>query len=278
MNSTVKTRDYSVLWLLLAISGCGALGTDGNTYDYPTRIDPLTSEQQVEYQAKLDFLKPSYFSSYLNDYGFLEIDIISLYSNPTHDPIDDEALMITRAKQALVNLSDFTGVRSITALKVGESRGILGCVICDGSDRQAANTSWLISFGDQEYGGLEVQFTSIDVYLDADKVVAVEGHWYPDIVVPAKDKVSWTRAANSLEGYQLEWAGFGGEPHTFTIESGSITPQPEKVILPVEEEEYIEVRVAWRIGIRLSSHLLGWHILVDTTTGEIIQVWQLFVT
>jgi hypothetical protein len=154
----------------------------------------------------------------------------------------------------------------------------LGCVICDGSDRQAANTRWLIRFGTQEYEGLEVQFTSIDVYLDADKVVAVEGHWYPDIVVPTKDKVSWTRAANSLVGYQLEWAGYGGEPHTFTIEDGTISSQREKIILPVEEEEYIEVRVAWRIGIRFSGDWLGWQILVDSTTGEIIQVWQLFMT
>ncbi len=264
--------------LVLAISGCGALGPDGNTNDYPTRIDPLTLQQHVEYQAKLDSLKPGYFSSYLNDYGSLEIDRISLHSNPTHDPIDDEALMITRAKQALVHLSDFTGVHNITTLMVGESRGLLGCVICDGSDRQAANTRWLVRFGTQEYGGLEVQFTSIDVYLDADKVVAVEGQWYPDIVVPTKDKVSWTRAANSLAGYQLEWAGYGGEPHTFTIEDRTISSQREKVILPVEEEEYIEVRVAWRIGIRFSGDWLGWQILVDTTTGEIIQVWQLFVT
>ncbi len=275
----MKKYRFVLLAFLVITLRCGVFDQDQQDLPYPTIIKPLDASEHAKLASEFNTLTGGQGCSSLNEYGFLESDRVCVYHNTTHVEITEaEDEIVTRVKNALVRLKKFTHVTTPELLVVGDAHGILGCVICDGSDKNAAITRWSVAFDNQTYQGLEVKSTRTEAMLDAEKVFGIEGHWYSEIAVPSHDAVNESDAAKSLVGTELVWHGYGGEPNIYTVTSESFMGTVEKLIIPVKRENTIELRVTWRIGIRFLGDSPSWYIYVDTTTGETVGTEQLFVT
>lgn len=191
----------------------------------------------------------------------------------------EEALMIARAKAAVLKFSPFTYVTDTTLLAVAFSEGFSSdSGQCKGQEALIYR-GWSIHFHNQVYEQIEVLGTQIEVGLNSDKVYWIEGHWYPEIIVPDCELMSFKEAKELVVGTDITYYGFAGEPHVFTVGEDSFMGVEEKVVLPIQVSNYTELRVAWRLGIEfLSGDRPSWYIYVDTITGETIAIHQLFKT
>lgn len=274
-------RTYASVLIMAGLGfSCSLVNPDLEDLLYPTVLSPLDSTTLAQQSDEFSQLSNNEVCSVLNKYSFLEFDRPCVASNPVHLEITaSEDEIVARAKEALVRLAQFTGVTLVKSLVVTESHGIEGCVICDGSDKNAAITRWYVTFGNQTDSGLEVLNTPIELMLDAEKVFGIHGHWFSDIVVPPMNYVSALKATRSVIGTDIVYYALASNPKTFTVSKASLKDEITKVILPVKVENSIELRVVWQIAIMyLSTDIPSWYIYIDTTTGETVATWQLFKT
>lgn len=254
---------------------------------YPTIYLPLSSDMLREAEAKYIQLHNNQICSRLDRYGWPDWSLFPCEGREKlRQEITSEARMITMAKETLVKIGEFTGVADTLCLAIRRSLGVSGCVKCDGSEGDIVTIGWRVDFVNQVYEEFEVPKTGLNVMMDAENVWLVGGHWYPEIHIPEVDQISPENARESVIGIEIVWYDFGGSPQIFTVTSGSFTEGIEKAIVPVINDNSIEVRVAWQLGISMISLGLErslsnhpwWFIYIDTTTGEIIQIQQLFST
>jgi hypothetical protein len=232
--------------------------------NYPTILYFLTSDSLQQTQLDFDELNDSKICSRLNEFGLTGHD--HCYRNNPQIKISHENDALEIAINTLVKNNKYTNVTNSLALVTG------GYTIGYINDEK---THWGIHFEPQQYQGLEVFGTRIDIALFGDGVFNIDGFWYKNIYIPFVDKVNKSSAKDAVIGQSIVWSEMNGESNEFIVTRSAVVNNFEKIVLPLEKENSIELRVAWKIPIQFGS-FIGWHIYLDTTTGEILGTVQEF--
>lgn len=274
MSAMIKYRTliFMISILSILIYNCEMIKSPSSNNDdeinnnYPTILYPLTPEKLQQFQEEFDVLNSNKICSRLNEYGLTGYD--HCFRNNPKIKISDENISLKYAINTLVKNKKFTNVTDSLSLI---SYGFTVTYVSDDS------THWGIRFGPQKYQGIEVLNTNIVVSLFGDGVFNIDGFGHENVYIPSIDKISKNSAKNKVVGKEIIWYGYGGEPHEFIVSESSVGETINKVIVPLEMEEVIELRVTWKIPINFGS-FIGWHIYLDTTTGEEITIIQEFRT
>jgi len=270
-----KLRYYSLIFVisLLSIltSNCGKLLSPFFDYEeelnnYPSIIYSLSDEELQQLQVEFESLNDNIICTRLNKFGLTGDDYY--YKHIPEMKISDENMAINYAINGLLRNKKFTNITDSNELVKS------GFQIRNVNDD---STRWSIRFGPQKYRGYEVFRSKIEVGLCGYGVYYIDGFWYKDICVPPIDIISKEEARNKVIGRKIIWLGYGGGPNEFIVTENLVDVYIEKIIYPFEKEDTIKLRVAWQIPIIFGS-FIGWHIYIDTTTGEEIAIIQLFRT
>lgn len=271
-----KLRYYSLIFIISLLSilifNCGKLLSPFFDYEeeinyYPTVVHSLSAEELQQLQKEFDRLNNNRICSILNKFGLIGHACSYFYfrKNPKIK-ITDENIAINYAINTLVKNKKFTNATDSNELVKS------GFYVKNVNDD---STLWVIRFGPQKYRGYEVFRAKIVVGLYGDGVYFIDSFWYKDIYIPPIDIISKETARKKVIGRKIIW-NEGGGPIEFTVTENLVEVYIEKIIYPLEKEETIELRVAWRIPIIFGTSMIGWHIYIDTTTGEEIAIIQLF--
>jgi len=258
---------HLAIFLLLFLS-CGdennVLSTDDQHLGYPTTLFALSAEELRLLEAEFDSLNDNKISVTLDKYGLIGTHT-SLVIETSNNKITDENQAIRAAEATLVRNSKFTNVSDASLLAVKRTRKV-------------HDDNWEIHFKNQVYGDIEVIETEIGLRLHEWVYMIWGGHFFRDIIVPSQFLIDEEVAKDSLIGYEIIWYDFGGQQQVYVISSNSFCQaQSDTVIVPLEKDEALELRVAWQVPIANAISPL-WYVYVDVMTGDIIKVVQLFVT
>lgn len=167
--------------------------------------------------------------------------------------------MISRAKEAVVKFNPFTNVPDTSLLVVRLHGGI-------GSTTERI----LVVFKNQIAHDMEVMDTEINVWLNANAAMQIYGQWFKEITVPECNKTTEAEASAAAVGTEIIYWSWGG-PDTVTVSEEDLLNGAIQVVVPIRQAETIDIRIAWRIGIRG-----GWYLYIDMLSGEVIRIDQLF--
>ena len=255
MHLNIRLLPIFIL-LLITLSGCD-LFTEVNDDPYPTKIFPLSESELEKLQSEFNSINEQNFMK-LDKYGFANFS--SYFSKNSSGLTKD--YLVNKARNWLYKNKNFTGVYDTAKLNIDD-------VLIDWVCR--------VRFKDQNYNGYKVVHTPISLWIDNEKVYQVDGHWYKYINVPTKDNFTSADAKEKVIGTKITWYDFGGKPQIYIVTSGSFYPcKTNKVIYPKIIDDVIELRVVWEIPI--GADFPEWNIYFDSTTGEIVEIEQLFMT
>lgn len=252
----------------LLIAGCDSISEEStgeeHTGTYPTTLTPLPADRLNALRQEFDDLNDGNVCTPLNQYGFTELDLgPCIDSGRTYVDLDaavGEEEVVEIAKAFLAKNAEFTGVYDVSEARV--RRAVI-------HDREGGTRHALVSFQNQRYEGMEVKYTGIKLDIDGSGVYIAGGNWYPEIFIPAEDRISKTEAQERLIGEVIRYSDWtGAKTYTVTGESFWEEAEIEKVILPIEKEDAIELRVTWKIGVAYNHGNPLWYVYVDTMTGE----------
>lgn len=244
------------------LSGCDLVKTEDTEDQYPTILQKKTAQEQYILLEEYKSDNP-HLCAEINEYG-LNGDKICTDREILRVEIKDEERIKEMAREFLERNRKFTNVFDGTQLDIEKSSGMTGCLKCDGSEGDVATIGWKLKFKNQTYKGLEVKNTKVSVFLDAEKVYRVYGHWYNDIVVPSDDRLDYEAARDTLVGKELTYND-GSGTKTYVVTKDSFGDYENKVIMPYKTERGLEMRVCLVV-----SSGEWWHLYVDSTTGEFI--------
>lgn len=248
-------------FVLFALGSCSDSISSPEIPDgYPTTYAPLATEKLAS--LNLEFVRdnPTMCWQALDEYGFVRRCFSSSGGGDTLSAPHD---MVQRARDFLTKNSRFTGMTDPSDLEVLQSYERRG--------------RYRVSFGLQWYEGLQVENTHVSVFMHAGGVNMVSGHHYPSIFIPDPG-VSLSAAEGSIEGLHIEWFGFGSQRYVFIVEREHLTGTPERVVLPVETDRGMELRVVWKVGVYWEFPAPAWYVYIDTMTSEQLGVVQIFRT
>ena len=230
---------------------------------YPATVTPVSASRLQELQAELDSLKTTHIRADINQYGLISSKN-SMVGGPSS--ITDTGLLVSKAREAFVRFSKFTNVTDTSQLTDLE---VTRFTI-------PGHETWVVAFYHQYHDGIEVENTECYASIDSG-VCAIAGHHYRDIFIPVRDTISRTRAAQSLTGYTIPYECWG--PDTLIVRSELVLrDEIRRLVLPMEVNGTIELRVAWEIPIAGAPAAgTDWLFYVDILTGEILRIDQLFI-
>ena len=228
---------------------------------YATVLNAISNDQLVKLQEEFDILNNKKIGTRLDRFGLTGFTMVN--HNSTGKSINDTNLVVQMAKSSLVKNAKFTNVYNESMLSVNRFFS-------------TPQLSWKIIFNQQIYKGLPVKDTEISLWLDSVGVYRIDNHFYNNIYIPQKDSYPEALARRSLIGKQIMFYNFAGQEKIYTVSDSSFSDIPsQKVIVPVQSNSKIKFRITWEINIGKPAL---WKIYIDTTTGEEIRVFQVFVT
>ena len=256
----MRGRRYA-LYFLCMIAAAAQVSCDDTPSaphpSYPITLTPLPPEDLATLRSEFAAQNPSYCST-LDEYAFTK------FSSPCGTRGDVSCTNVDSL--LLLATSDLIRNDRFIGLITGEELQIR-----DYTCGPTSHPSLDIRFEDQVYKGLEVLGTEIIVHMDQSGVRAIDGHHYPEILVPYP-LVPPKAAQQSIVGMKITWYDIGGRPRDYFVREDSFAGDPYRVVFPYHVENQIELRVPWAIPIG------GWIVYVDSMTGEQIGVRQLFIT
>ena len=231
--------------------------------NYPTILHPLSDSQIQQLQSEFDTLNDDKICSKINNYCFVEAQICP---GPSFNfgISDDSAKLI--AANCLVKNSKFTKTYDKNNLLQNIHRVI---------KINENNSKWKVTFGPQKYKDYEIPYSFITVWISGKEAYEIDGHWYNDVYTPLKFKFQEEDAKQKIIGEKITWFGYGS--HELTITEETIDDNMSKAIIPIENEDSIELHVTWKIPI-IYSGFIGWYVYVDVMTGVIVTITQEFMT
>jgi hypothetical protein len=253
-------RTLSIIFLILILAVSCEKPLDYNIPEnYPTTFKKLSSKNLSTMRASYA-QKNQYMTTSLNDFGFCDWfgDLLSVGIPPPQNIItQSEATDIVR--NFVSNNSTETAVKDPNDLNFYKVRNYTGS---DGAIR------WHFISSNQKIDTVEVLNTKFLIYLTNNEVSLCVGNWFPDIFIPSEFNISQTKAKADLIGKVVTHHRFEGSPYTVTISEadlvGSITGLK---VLPIENDNNIELRVCWQINIPGPVYF---KIYVDVMTGKIV--------
>src|SRR3989344_218508 len=246
---------FSVLFSILTIHA--------HTQNYPQTIQPLQEDSLQDLIVEFEILNSETVCNSLDKYGFVLAEVCQPDELGRED-ITNKNELIAMARGTIVLNSKFTGATDGSNLIVEHYTSPLGL-----SKNQAR-----IDFKNQVYNGIKVENTAITVFVDAEKVYRIDGHWYPNIEVP-ESILSEEQAKNKLVGKELTYGDIAGKSVSYTIIEEDLTKNAEKVILPKYSTDNIELRLAWKVPI--GKNEIMWYVYVDAVNGEELKTQQMFM-
>lgn len=273
MNTRLKIFLIFCSCLILISSSCRIdrfpFYINGGIVDpnYPTILKPLTSAELSQLQKEFNELNDHKIQTQLNKYGFTGKWDFSI-SHPNPDIPLSKSQAINLAIQCIFKNKKFTNVNDTTLFRSS---------LIHSSKGNIEGTEWILRFSPQVLKGYEVITNFIAVLLYGDGVYCISGFWYPDIYIPEIDIISIDGAKQIISGQKIIWYDIMGNPVEFIVSDDKIGNNIIKTIYPIIENDLTELRLTWKIPI-LFDDWVGWHIYVDTMTGEIISTIQEFRT
>lgn len=240
----------SLLGSLIKIKAEATAEIDNN---YPTTINIL-SQDELSLRINEYYERNLYITTTLNDYGFCSASLRDEANLTSFNSVSiDEATAIV---ENFISInSNETGICTVND------------VAYDDIDEFGEN-HWYFTTKNQTIDTIEVINTRIGFRVYNAEVVVCNNNWYPEIYVPGTFNFNPEKAKSILVNRvvtHLTWTG----PLNITITSENLNESTVRlVIVPIEYEERIELKVTWEIDIPYPVHYL---IYVDVMTGEIIR-------
>ena len=253
---------YKISWIFLAVVCCSVTGPEdcATKNNYPTNIAPLSSAEIEDLQSQFNAFSNGQLCSHeFNSYGVIQQASICRTGGVMTQ--GTEALMITRAKELVVRLSEFTHVSDTSLLAVQRNAGI-----------GVSTERMLVVFKNQVYNGFEVMDTEISVQVYKDGARAIHGGWQERLIIPDCESLTEADARVAAMGTEIIWWGWGGRD-TVTVSEENISDGAVKVVVPIIEDKTKKLRLAWRFSVSF-----GWYLYIDMFNGKVLRTDQLFVT
>lgn len=267
----MKPWYYFSISFALLLFGCESLLTsEQQGGDYPVIIERLT---EGERQALTEKYKTNndhdFYCASINEYGLNDSKVCPKREILRVEIKDDEEVRMQNiAAEFLVRNQEFTNVEEKEQLKIEQSYGLSGCLKCDGSEDDKTTIGWRILYESQTYEGVNVENSRLMVFLDSEKVYAVNGHWYQEIVIPSIDQLDHDDARELLIGKEFTYYNWTGK-QTITISEDSFEEYQDRVIFPYETEKGLELRVCLVVEAGI------WYFYIDSITGKLVHKKQL---
>lgn len=233
--------------------------------NYPTSFKKI-SKTEIE-KRQVEFEKGQVTFSEIDSFGFVGWSFNDNFETRKalyKTQFSNTTELITSVKLYLVEKSAFTGITDTSILVPRDIKLLFQDY---GGDIVRADTTKFnhlgINFGTQKIDGVEIYNSLLTISATANGVHHVFGHWYPQVYIPQKDKVSAELAKSVLTGRRLiGYNGWGQELSHVITESD--LEEHKKIIYPYINKNLLELRVCWEFT---PSH---WQIFIDTTTGQIL--------
>ena len=229
---------------------------DGNYPTVYTKLNPdALSEARTTYFQNNKFMQSS-----LNKFGFCDLveDNRTVDSPPLSTPLT-ESEAIAKVKDFVSKNPDFTGVKNaddLTFARINSSTGYW-----DGA------TYWHLKTSNQIVNNVEVLYSQISFNVKNKELHTCIGNWFPEIYIPANFNITQDKAKALLLNMVVSHYTIAGQEYTVKISSSDLKNSTTSVVvIPVEDEDKIELRVTWQINIPAVHYI----IYVDVMTGEII--------
>lgn len=272
----IKTL-FLVTFTVLSVLSCDKKwspfynGNDEEDYvdpDYPTIIHALSSDELSTLQQEFNTLNHSSIQNKLNQFGYIGgRDMMKIHANPGIPMNETEALQI--AVECVLKNAKFTNIRDSLDF-VNNIQEI--------TPLETDSTKWRIIAKPQTYDGFEIWGPEIRAFVYGDGVYRLQGFWYQHIHIPNKENITPNEAKEIVTGDTIIWYGMAGQPMEFVVTHNTIGDTINKVIFPVETDDSITLHVTWEIPILFLSSDVGWHMYVDTMSGEVVRIIQEFIT
>lgn len=256
-----------MLSLLGLISAC----SDDETFSdksYPTKITALPEKSLDGLYASIE-QTPIYNCTQLNSFGYFLFDMkgndaCSITPDFRADFAKEELILM--AKQILLEYGKFTNVRDTSLLQtpvVSAYSGQLYDKFVE-SFPDSLPRAWYVSFGTQNYGGMEIRGTVLRVLIGPVGELAIHGNWYETVYIPNSDAITEEMARHSTYGKTFTYGTYSVIPSETSVWYDS-----KKIIVPIKKGNSIELRVCWAV------YPNNWEILVDSQSGSTVSVSRL---
>lgn len=269
--------------LFLAGISCNLLTAEEPELDYPATYPVIDFSDLQQMNENYQSANDNQICSTLNKYGFTGFS--ELFFEDSESPCADREIvrkemkysdtLITTAKRSILKNEEYTGVHDTSLLQVKESMPLYGCTICEGPDVNNVPVEWKITFENQKIDTLELTDTEIVVFIDAEGVNRIWGNWYPDIVIPDFVNYGYMDVQEGMVGWEIDMRSYTGKPEIYTIEVEDLQRRPQKVLLPLENEDrnYLEIRYCWAVPVDYQGdEFEGWWAYVDIEEGLLVQL------
>jgi len=245
----------------VSLSGCEKIDVRGvPDSNYPTVIYKLSPSSYSETRT-LYFQNNKYVQSSLNRFGFCghDTNIRVVDSPPASNPqTQSEAIEI--ARNFISTNRIFTGVENpedLTFIQADYS-----------SEYWDGATYWHIKTANQRIDTIEILYTQILINIKYKTAYYCVGNWFPDIYIPKKFNISQDQAKAGLSGKVVSHFTIAGQRYEVKISGSDLRASSVNlVVLPVTNDDRIELRVTWQINIPGPVY---YKIYVDVMTGEIV--------
>jgi len=268
-----RSRIALLFVLVFTAAGCEGEHTVVAPVDpaYPTTIASLSANDLAALTSDFQGRYPRVCSD-LDEYGHpvertgnSRLSCAPSVGIDVDAPIDE---LIDVAKTVMADMFDFTGVSDPSTLLIRRT-------VVSGAT-PFVKSRLIVSFQNQRYEGREVLSTPSLARVDSLGVLAVRGHHFPEIYLPAV-RFPAAAAQASIVGLEIPWYDILGREQIFVVTRDSFVGDQVQAIRPQEVDDTIELRVAWEIGVEWQGDL-SWYVYVDVATGETLATRQLFAT
>ncbi len=260
-NNTVKNNLLIYLIFIMVLFSC-----EKSTYlvnsdpNYPTIIKIVNAERLSSLRS--DFaLQNIYVESSLNAFGFCDYSEDPVIApDPPIDPTVAQSDLISIAKGFLVKNSSYTGVKETDNPEIIK--------VIERNNFRDGNKHWYVQIKAQKIDSIDVLSTLLYVTIRGREVISCLGNWFPRIYVPKEFNVNEDLAKSFLNNRTVTHIGMAGNPIDLKITSESLQKSTIRLVaVPIENENQIEIHVAWKIWLDQDSFIL----YVDVMTGEVIR-------
>ncbi|MBD3615327.1 MAG: hypothetical protein HUJ22_02050 [Gracilimonas sp.] len=267
---------------------CDLLTISDEALEYPTKYPQLEIGELESLNAEYQSVNNGRLCSTLNEYGFTGFSEI-LFENGENPcertnrgddvvrvEMDNPDTLASAAKKILLKNSKYTGVQDTNKLVLNELLPQPGCINCGRPDEYSANIEWKLTFKNQVIDSAEVLGTEITVFVDAEGVNRIWGNWYPDFKIPDFVNFGYLDVMQGMVGWKIHMSDYTGEDSTYTVQEEDITEIPEKVHLPIVDENSndLEIRTCWAVPILKSKdeNFSGWIAYIDIEEGFLVDL------
>jgi hypothetical protein len=255
LNTMTRSLFYLFLFALLMVS-CERVSLPVDS-EYPTTyyvIRPsLLSQLRSNFATKNRYMVTS-----VNEFGFCNYldDLLHVDSPPILTPLTKpDAIEVV--KSFVSNNKFETGINNpddLAFYNISSGSGYGGAI------------GWVLKTVNQKVDTIEVLNSVILFHLTNREITSCLGNWFPTIYIPKKFNFSQTSAKYSLINHVVTHYSIAGVPSHMTISKTDVDQSTMTLkILPVQEDDRIELSVNWQIYIPGVSYI----IYVDVMTGKI---------